>query len=262
MKNLDKIPTDESRETPRREAPSPMQAAWAGTLDAAPTLAMVAPFGLLAGAVSAEAGLDLAQTVALSALVFAGASQLASIELLRAGAPVLVILATGLAINLRFTMYAAALAPWLRGGARWPRIAASYLLVDGQFALATAWFRKIRGADVAARLAYLIGGGLLAWTVWQIATVVGFFVGAAIPPSWSLDFAAPIAFLGLAMPLLRDKPSWVAALVGGALATALKDLPFNFGVLIASVAAIGAALLAERALPTPSQGIEPREAGE
>lgn len=240
-------------------SPSAWAGGWAGALAAAPTLAMVIPFGVLAGAISAEVGLDLAQTLALSALVFAGASQLATMELLRAGAPVLVILATGLAVNLRFTMYGAALAPWLRGGARPLRIPAGFFLVDGQFALAMAWFRKIRSADVAARLAFLIGGGLLAWVFWQIATVIGFFVGAAIPPAWSLDFAAPIAFLGLAIPLLRDKPSWIAALTAGALASALKDLPFNLGLLAASGAAIAAGLLSERALGRPGAARE--EAG-
>lgn len=237
---------------------STARAARAGMAGVAPTLAMVLPFGVVSGAISAEAGLDFAQTMALSALVFAGASQLATIELLRAGAPILVIIATGMAVNLRFTMYAAALAPWLRGGRLWPKIGASALLVDNTFGVAMAWFRKHRDYGPGPRLVYLVAGGALVWLGWQSATLVGFAMGAALPPELSLDFVAPIAFLGLAMPLLRDSPSWLAAAVASAVAVAFKDLPFNAGVIAASLAGIAAALLAEHALKRRNETEEPR----
>ena len=237
---------DEAKTTPRR-------AALLGLLWVAPTSAMIAPFGVLSGAISAESGLDIAQTLTLSALVFAGASQLATIELLRAGAPILVIVATGLAINLRFTMYAASLAPWLRAARTGPRMACAALLVDNVYAISILWFRQARGADVWARVVFYLSAAVFTWTLWQIATVIGFGLGAALPPEWSLDFAAPIAFLALAMPMLRGKPAWIAAAVAAALAIALKDLPYNSGVLVASLVAIGAALAAETVIGAPER---------
>lgn len=236
-----------SKDAPAAPPPDPLsrrRAAAAGVAAVLPTQIMVAPFGLLSGALSAEAGLDLLQTLALSVLVFAGASQLATLELLRQGAPALIIVATGLAINLRFTMYAAALAPWLTGMSRSTGAATAYFLVDNVFGVAVAWFQKV-AADVRARTTFFIAAGLFTWTIWQIATAVGFFVGAAVPPSWSLDFAAPIAFLALALPLLNGRPSWIAAAVAATVATAFASLPFNAGVLIASVAGVAAGVAAD-----------------
>ena len=66
---------------------------------------------MLFGVLSAEAGLGPWETQIFSVAVFAGASQLAALQLMQDQAPVLVILATGLAVNLRMMMYSVALAP-------------------------------------------------------------------------------------------------------------------------------------------------------
>ncbi|MEL6977561.1 MAG: AzlC family ABC transporter permease [Pseudomonadota bacterium] len=221
----------------------------AGLLGILPTQAFVAPFGVLNGAIAAEAGLDLLQAMALSGLVFAGASQLSTIELLSAGAPAVVILAAGLAINLRFTMYSAALAPWLRSAPAPWRIGAASVLVDNNFAVAVHWYRAHPSAAPRLRAAYFIAAGLLNWLVWITATWAGFALGATLPPEWKLEFAAPIAFLAMALPLLRGRPAWTAAAVATVGAALLKDLPYGIGLLIASALGIGAALLVDGARP-------------
>ena len=52
-----------------------------GVRDVSPIIIGIVPFGLIAGAAGVEAGLSAAQTMGLSIFVFAGASQLAAIEL-------------------------------------------------------------------------------------------------------------------------------------------------------------------------------------
>src|SRR3990170_5786705 len=86
------------------------QAFWSGVVDIAPILIGVLPFGIIAGVVAVEAGLHTVQAIAVSSIVFAGASQLAAIDLIgRDAAPVLIVLTT-LVINSRMAIYSAALA--------------------------------------------------------------------------------------------------------------------------------------------------------
>lgn len=218
----------------------------AGLVAILPTQMMVGPFGLLSGVISAESGLDLVQTLALSVLVFAGAAQLATLELLSDAAPILVIVLTGLAINLRFVMYAAAMKPWIRGVSGPTRLALGYFNVDNAFGVSMIWFRAESGASAAERAAFYLAGAVFSWVVWQAATVTGFALGAALPASLSLDFAAPIAFLGLALPLLVDRPAWIAAGVAMAVSALAWELPYNLNIVLAGAAGIAAGYVAER----------------
>jgi predicted branched-subunit amino acid permease len=74
---------------------------------------VVVPFAVLFGVVATEAGLDLLQVLLFSVSIFAGASQFAALQLMQDQAPVLIILATSLAVNLRLLMYSVAMAPHL-----------------------------------------------------------------------------------------------------------------------------------------------------
>lgn len=87
----------------------------AGVVTMLPLALSIVPFGMVFGILSREAGLDSLETMALTSLVIAGASQFAALPLLEQHAPVFVIVATGAVINLRMAMYSAALA------AHWPR---------------------------------------------------------------------------------------------------------------------------------------------
>ena len=78
-----------------------------------PFALVIVPFAALFGVASAEAGLNAFETMAFSLSVFAGASQFAALQMMQDQAPVIVILATGLAINLRMMMYSVALTPHL-----------------------------------------------------------------------------------------------------------------------------------------------------
>ncbi|TQR22298.1 hypothetical protein C9J85_09775 [Haloferax sp. wsp5] len=65
-----------------------------GVRDVAPLLPGIIPFGLVAGIATVNAGLGLPAAVGLSVVVFAGASQLAALELLGQNAPLTVVVAT------------------------------------------------------------------------------------------------------------------------------------------------------------------------
>lgn len=207
----------------------------------APVLLGIAPFGLVAGAAAVDVGLPVSGAVALSVVVFAGASQLAAIDLLGQGAPAVVVVLTALVINARMVMYSASLAPYLREEELGWRTLEAYLLTDQAYALSVTRFAD---GDVPRRWFYL-GTALPLWVVWQVATVAGALAGARIPESVPLTFAVPLTFLALLVPAVEDRPTAAAALVGGSVATLVTGLPYNLGLLAGALAGIVAGVLVE-----------------
>jgi predicted branched-subunit amino acid permease len=212
----------------------------AGVRAIAPVLVGVVPFGLIAGAGAVAADLSVAQALGLSTIVFAGASQLAAIELLGRDAPLAVVIGTALVINLRMVMYSASIAPYFQDlSARW-RALVAYLLTDQAYALSIARFRT----SGASRWYYL-GTAVPLWVAFVIMTVVGAVAGARLPESVPLTFAVPLTFLAVLAPTVVDRPTIVAAVVGGAVASLGATLPFNIGLLVGALTGIGAGLVVD-----------------
>jgi 4-azaleucine resistance transporter AzlC len=213
-----------------------------GARTVAPVMLGIAPFGLVAGAAAVRVGLSGLHAVGLSVLVFAGASQLAAIELFGENAPVVMVVVTVLVINLRMTMYSASLAPYLQAfSTRW-RAGMAYLLTDQAYALSVAEFRADESVD---RKWYYLGTALSLWVVWQICTVIGVVVGARVPESLPLEFAVPLTFLAILVPTITDSPSAVAAAVGGTIAVLGADLPLNLGLITGGIVGVIAGLVVE-----------------
>jgi len=213
----------------------------AGLRDVSPVVLGIIPFGLVAGAAAVDAGLSGLQAVGLSVVVFAGASQLAAIDLLGDGAPLAVVVATVLVVNLRMVMYSASIAPHFREvAARWKALMA-YLLTDQAYALSVTRFRE---TDVSRR-GYYLGVAAPLWVVWQLCTLVGIVVGARVPAWLPLDFALPLVFLALLVPAIEDAGTAAAGLVGGTLATLGSGLPYELGLPLGAVCGVLAGLVAE-----------------
>ena len=114
----------------------------AGARAGIPIAIGVIPFGLVAGVAATEAGMGVGGAVAWSVAVFAGASQLAAIDLLDSGATALVAAGAALLINLRFLMYSASLAPYLAAQPLRQRLGAAYVLTDQAFGISIAALRQ------------------------------------------------------------------------------------------------------------------------
>lgn len=210
----------------------------AGVSDVAPMLLGVAPFGMITGVTAAGVGVPATETLAMSALVFAGASQLAGLALLAQGAGFWVIVLTTFMINLRMAMYSASLAPWLERLRPSTRLGMAYLMTDQAYAFSV--LRYPRESEDFPRRDYYLGVALPLWALWMAATATGVLLGTQVPASWQLDFAIPLTFLALLAPAVNDRPSLAAALVGGSFALALEPLPYNLGLIVGAVAGIAA----------------------
>lgn len=219
----------------------------AGVRDALPALPANVPFGVIAGVATVGAGVDPVQAVAFAGLLFAGAAQVAAVELLGEHAPAAVVVATALVVNLRYLMYSASLGAYFRElSTRWKLIAA-YFLLDVTYALTIAHFEERPDPDPAGEGRwYYLGTAVPVWLAWVSSSVVGIVFGARVPASWHLDFAIPLLFLGLLSPALDDAPSYAAAVVAGALAVAGVGLPYDLGILVAAFGGIVAGVVAYR----------------
>jgi 4-azaleucine resistance transporter AzlC len=221
-----------------------MKSFWAGVRAEAPLLIGVFPFGLLYGTIALGAGLSPAPAQMMSAIVFAGSAQFVAAQLIRDAAPGLVIVLTIAVVNLRHMLYSATIAPRLQHlPARWKTVLA-YLLTDEAFAVGIVQYDK-EGVGPDSHW-FLLGAGLALWTTWQISSGLGIFLGAALPASWPIDFALPITFIAMLMPILRGRPALAAALAAGAVALLAYGLPYKFGLILAAAAGVAAGLMFER----------------
>ncbi|MBK5928544.1 AzlC family ABC transporter permease [Rhodobaculum claviforme] len=216
-----------------------------GVRDGAPFLLVVAPFGLVFGVIGVEAGLGLAEVMGFSIFVIAGASQLAAVQLMAEGAPVAVVLATALAINLRMAMYSAALAPHLGSVPLGRRSVMAYFLVDQTFAASALEFERRPEMTAPEKAAYFLGVVAPVCLPWYGATLAGALLGGGLPPGWGLDFAVPITFLAVVTPMLRTPAHVAAAVVSAVGAVVLWALPWNLGLLVSALAAMATGALVE-----------------
>lgn len=209
-----------------------------GIRDALPFMFVVAPFAMLFGVIATETGLSTVQTFIFSIAVIAGAAQFAAVQLMADNAPVLIVVATALAVNLRMAMYSASIAPYLRGVAFWKRAAMSYILVDQSYALGLTKFETEPDMNPPERVAYFTGTMMINMPLWYASTLVGALVGSRIPPEYALDFAVPITFLALVGPMLKTAAHVMAALTSIIMALLLGFVPYDLGLILAAVAAM------------------------
>jgi 4-azaleucine resistance transporter AzlC len=209
---------------------------WAGVRSEIPLLIGGFPFGLIYGALALNAGLSEAAAQVMSSTVFAGSAQFITAQLIHENTPGFVIVLTIAVVNLRHMLYSASLAPYLAAlPARW-KVLLSYLLTDEAYAPTILHYEK-EGVTPQAHW-FLLGAGTVLWMDWQLSTALGIFLGAAIPESWSLDFALPLTFIAMVVPVLRDRPAIAAALSAGAVALIAFSLPYKLDLILAALVGI------------------------
>lgn len=217
----------------------------AGARDTVPMLVGAAPFGAIFGALALGAGLSGWETLAMSALVFAGSAQFIAVSLLAAGSAWPVIWLTTLVVNLRHMLYSATLLPYARA---WPlsvRLPLAFWLTDETFAVVE---HRLRSGGAEGGAAYQLGSSLAMHGNWLLWTLVGVLLGQSMPglAGWGLDFAMLATFSAIVAPQLAKRPALLAALAAGGVALAARGLPYKLDLLLASLAGVVAGVLAER----------------
>ncbi|MCU1453827.1 MAG: AzlC family protein [Acidimicrobiales bacterium] len=194
----------------------------------------VGVFGISFGVLAVSAGLSPNKAVAMSLLVFTGASQFAAVAVVQAGGSPLAALGGALLLAARNGAYGLALTDVLRGRLRM-RLVAAQLVIDESTAMAAAQHdrRDQRRAFWTA--------GIATGICWNIGTLIGALGGDAIgdPARFGLDAAFPAGFVALLVPHLRHLDGRRAAALGVAAALVLVPFaPAGVPVLAAGAAAL------------------------
>jgi predicted branched-subunit amino acid permease len=184
----------------------------------------------------------------MSVFVFAGSSQLAALPLFAAGAPMWVVLATSLCVNLRFIVFSMHLRSYVMHLTIAQRLFKAYLFADLNYVLFIKRFPQ-PATDAAGREAqdaYWTASGLTGWAVWVFSSIVGVALAASVPVAWGLGFAGILALLGIMCSLATSTLRIVSAGIAGAAAIAAFALPLKLNILVAIAAAVAAGLVLEQ----------------
>lgn len=210
---------------------------WRGFKLGVPVFIASMPFALLFGALAVQNGMSVAEVVAMSAVIYAGASQMVGIELFGKDiAPWLVVFSI-FAVNFRHVLYSAAVGRRVTHWSTLEKAIGFFFLVDPQYAESE---RKAEKGEPVGFVWYM-GMATPIYLFWVINSWIGAFFGSMLPDTHSLglDFLLPIYFLGLVMGF-RKRPLWLPIVIASAAVSmvAFKTVGSPWHVSIGAAAGI------------------------
>ena len=196
------------------------------------------PIAFSFGVAATRSGFTLTEAVALSLIIYAGASQFLALALLSSGAPVLVAAFTLIAMNLRHLLYGPSL--MRAAGEAAPRRHAwawAWGLTDEVFGQALG--ALARGQRFSE--SYMFGLGIGAYAAWVLGTLAGAFAGGGALEGWpalnaGLGFMLPALFLALLLSILSRRQVPVIAVAGAVTVIGTVAIGATSGILLGMLA--------------------------
>jgi predicted branched-subunit amino acid permease len=216
----------------------------------------IGAWGLITGVAMGRSGLPLPLVAFMSLVVFAGSAQLAVLPLMAGGAPVWVVWATALCVNLRFVIFSAQWRPYFMAYPLGQRLRLAYFTADLNYVLFMRRFPEPRPSP--EQLPYFWGGVVLNWLAWQVPSMIGIFLAYNVPLHWGIGFAGTLTLMGLALSLLDGRATAVAGLVAGCAAVAAYALPYKLNIVVAIAAAVAMGLLIDHHAPRVARPVDDR----
>lgn len=197
----------------------------------------VASYGVSFGALGVSSGLDVMQTMALSLLMFTGASQFALVGVIAAGGSSFAAIVTAFFVGIRNFAYAVSMNELLQAKG-FKKFVAGHLTIDESTAMALS-HKETQGAYA------FWATGVSVFAFWNLATLLGAVAIniAGDPKTLGLDAAVVAGFLALLWPQLKNWTLRYLALASAGIALLLFPYtPAGTPILIAGIfAAIFAA---------------------
>ncbi|KJY04629.1 AzlC family ABC transporter permease [Morganella morganii] len=220
---------------------SPLKDFLTGALHMTPLNLAVVPWAILAGSMAVDSGLTFAQSVAMSAMVFAGAAQLVTLGLLNSGAGVITIIVSVFFITSQHLLYGLTLRPHVRPFSPLQRAGIGFLLTDELFAVSVAGRQRLS-------FAYLFGAGLSFYLVWVLVSILGIVLAHSISDlsRLRLDFSVVATLLAIVVPLIKSKSALAGALFSFVVTIILTRAGVQGSAVIAGVSAMLLAVLLGR----------------
>ena len=212
-----------------------------GSLDIAPHMLSVIPFGIICGAIGIEMGFSPYLVYAMSIIIFGGASQIVFLQLLSGGASTFIAVTSVGVINSRHFLYGAVLSEYLEKLSLLKKLIISYFIVDQGFAESNKFFKKNK--DQINNHYHLLGTGITMWVCWQISTILGIILGSFIPEELGLKFAVPITFIAILINEFRKIDHVIVIFISGIASLIFFNVPLKSYIIISPIVALLAASL-------------------
>ncbi|MBO1272216.1 AzlC family ABC transporter permease [Shewanella sp. 4t3-1-2LB] len=204
-----------------------------GAIDIIPLCLAVLPWGLLAGSMAIQSGLDVWQSLGMSAIIFAGAAQLVTLSMLISGANVFSIIITIFFLTSQHFIYGLTLREFVTQLKLKYCLPIGFLLTDELFALSVP---KVR--EQALTVSYLIGAGLTFYLFWVIVSALGIWLAASVPDlaKYHLDFSIIATFITIVVPMIKSLSTLAGVLCSLLLSAALSLAQVEGAIVIAGIA--------------------------
>lgn len=203
------------------------------------------PFAIIFGALAVNSGISAAGAMGLSLMVYAGAAQFLSISLVAQGTGPFLIILTTFVVNLRHVLYSATLAPYMKHlSQRW-MLPLGFWLTDETFVVTVQRYQQ---SDASPHKHWFhFGSSITMYLNWNLFTLVGVVAGNAIPESLSgsLGFSMTVAFIGMLIPMIKNRPILASVLVASVTAVIAYPLPNSLWIMVAAIAGVIAGVLVE-----------------
>lgn len=210
------------------------------------------PIAITFGLLSRSSGIPSCVAIAMSLLVFAGASQFVGVELMGIGASPLGVVLTTFILNFRHFLMTSSISQ--RVDQRTPRKLMALLafgVTDETFAVASLKKEKIISPY------YLLGLNFIAFGSWVIGTCIGVFLVLGLPDFLvdSMGIALYAMFIGLLVPSMKaSRPVLIVALIAMTInlmfnyISVLSSFSHGWSIIISTVFAafMGAALFSNK----------------
>ncbi|AST07837.1 branched-chain amino acid ABC transporter permease [Anoxybacillus flavithermus] len=193
-----------------------------------------APVALTFGLLAKSTGLSIVETTLMSMIVFAGAAQYISLNLLSLGTGPFEIILTTFILNIRHFLMSASLNEKAEHDPLWKKALYAFGITDETFSVAA-----MKEGTVSA--SYMFGLIFISYSSWVINSAIGHIVGAYLPESVqvSLSIALYAMFVGLLIPAVKTerKALWLAVCAGAINCMLLLWLhvPKGWAIVIATI---------------------------
>jgi 4-azaleucine resistance transporter AzlC len=182
-----------------------------GATDILPLSLAVLPWGVLFGSLAIQRGFSWFEAQLFSAIIFGGAVQIVTVELMAENTPLLVVLFSAFVISSRHFLYGLALRERLSNQSAVWRVGLGFLLTDELFSLSGTK----KAYQTQFRLYCALGAGGSFYIAWNIWTALGIFAGTWLPDltQLGLDFAIAATFIALVVPEIKSKSILICVMI-------------------------------------------------
>ncbi|HEY7525974.1 MAG TPA: AzlC family ABC transporter permease [Candidatus Limnocylindria bacterium] len=213
---------------------------------AAPAALAIAVFGVLFGA-AARPLIGVELTLAMSLLVFSGATQFSTLALVAAGAAAPALLLTTAILNVRHLVMGAVLRPIL-GASRLRRGLLAWFMLDETFGFTIVAAERMSSGPAREAVAErtLLATGICCYAAWLVGTVLGILGAGVQGLNGVAEALFPVLFVGLAALTARRLSLALRAVAAAVLTAAICFAAPDWRALAPAVTGLLVALPPDR----------------